>query len=249
MRPAPEPRTSPPAAPRSSLAEQIYSRLKAELHDFRLIPGDRLSEADIGIRYGASRTPVREALFRLRKEGFLEVEPKTGWFVRRIDFHKLEELYDLRVILEAACIARVCTRTEETTPELDALKAVWLVPEPERLMDPHQVGSLDEEFHATLVRIAGNSEVARVHWEVTESIRIIRRLDFTRSDRIAATYEEHAKILRAIIQRKADHAQWMLRSHVEQSKAEVRKITLQTLFEAKDRATSQARDDALTSAR
>jgi DNA-binding GntR family transcriptional regulator len=97
------------------------------------------------------------------------------------------------------------------------------------------VGPLDEAFHATLVRAAGNDEIARVHWDVTERIRVIRRLDFTRADRIDATYAEHAKILRAIIQRKADQAQLLLKSHIEQSKAEVRKITLATLQEARRR--------------
>ena len=227
-------------APRSSLSEQIYTTLKSDIHDFRLIPGDRLSEADIGNRMGASRTPVREALFRLRKEGFLEVEPKTGWFVKPLDFAKLEELYDLRIILELACVTRLCGRADETTPALDELKDVWLLPEAERLTDAHQVGTLDEAFHSALVRSAGNNEVSRVHMEVTERIRIIRRLDFTRSDRIAATYDEHAKILRAIMMRKADIAQYMLRSHVEQSKAEVRKITLQTLFDARERARENA---------
>jgi DNA-binding GntR family transcriptional regulator len=72
-----------------------------------------------------------------------------------------------------------------------------------------------------------------VHWDVTERIRIIRRLDFTRAARVDATYAEHAKILRAVIQRKPDQAQLMLRSHIEQSKAEVRKITLATLHEAR----------------
>ena len=80
---------------------------------------------------------------------------------------------------------------------------------------------------------AFNAELARVHWDVTERIRIIRRLDFTRGDRIAATYAEHAKILRAVIQYKADQAQLLLRTHIEQSKIEVRKITLSTLFEAR----------------
>ncbi len=47
------------------------------------------------------------------------------------------------------------------------------------------------------MRAAGNAEMARVHWDVTERIRIMRRLDFTRGDRIEATYAEHAKILRA----------------------------------------------------
>jgi DNA-binding GntR family transcriptional regulator len=220
---------------RNNLAEQVYAELKSQMHDFRLVPGDRFSEAEIGARLGVSRTPVREALFRLRNEGVLDVESKSGWFVRPIDFGKLEQLYDLRVILELASVARLCARTEPT-PELDELKAVWLVPAAERLGDGARVGALDEQFHATLVRAAGNDEVARVHWDVTERIRIIRRLDFTRGDRIEATYAEHAKVLRAVIQRKTDQAQLLLRSHIEQSKAEVRKITLATLHEARARA-------------
>lgn len=223
------------APARTNLAEQVYAELKAQMHDFRLVPGDRFSEAEIGARLGVSRTPVREALFRLRNEGLLDVESKSGWFVRPIDFGKLEELYDLRTVLESHAVARLCARTE-ASPALDELKAVWLVPAAERLTDGREVGALDEAFHATLVRAAGNAEIARVHWDVTERIRIIRRLDFTRGDRIEATYAEHAKILRNVIQRKADQAQLLLRTHIEQSKAEVRKITLATLHEARARA-------------
>ena len=226
--------TTPLPVARANLAEQVYATLKAQIHDFQLVAGDRFSEADLGNRLGVSRTPVREALFRLRNEGFLDVEPKLGWFVKPIDFGKLEQLYDLRIVLELASVLRLCTRTEDP-PELDALKDIWLVPVAERLTDARQVGANDEQFHATLVRAAGNDEMARVHWDVTERIRIIRRLDFTRPDRIEATYTEHAKILRAVIQRKADQAQLLLKTHIDQSKAEVRKITLHTLHEARAR--------------
>lgn len=219
---------------RTNLAEQVYAQLKTELHDFALVPGDRFSEAELGARLGVSRTPVREALFRLRNEGFLELESKAGWRVRPIDFGRLEQLYDLRVILELASVSRLCMRTDAVL-RLDELKAVWLVPVAERLADPREVGALDEQFHVTLVRAVGNAEIARVHWDVTERIRIVRRLDFTRADRIEATYNEHAKILRAVIQRKADQAQLLLKSHIEQSKAEVRKITLATLHDARRR--------------
>jgi DNA-binding GntR family transcriptional regulator len=225
--------TSIPIA-RANLAEQVYATLKAEIHDFQLVAGDRFSEAELGNRLGVSRTPVREALFRLRNEGFLEVEAKLGWFVKPIDFGKLEQLYDLRVVLELASLLKLCNRVEDS-PELDALKEIWLVPVAERLTDARLVGANDEQFHATLVRAAGNAEMARVHWDVTERIRIIRHLDFTRLDRIEATYTEHAKILRAVIQRKADQAQLLLKTHIEQSKAEVRKITLHTLHEARAR--------------
>ena len=216
------------------LAEQVYEALKEELHDFRLVPGDRFSEAEIGQRLGMSRTPVREALFRLRNEGFLGVEPKLGWHVMPIDFGRLEQLYDLRVVLEEASIARICA-SPGSPPELERLKAIWLVPPAERLSDGRTVGAHDEQFHATLVRASGNDEMARVHWDVTERIRLVRRLDFTRADRIDATYIEHAKVLRAVMQRKPDQAQLLLRSHIEQSKAEVRKITLHALQTARTR--------------
>ncbi len=224
----------PLPAARANLAEQVYATLKAEINDFQLVAGDRFSEAELGNRLGVSRTPVREALFRLRNEGFLDVEAKLGWFVKPIDFDKLEQLYDLRVVLEMASVTKLCNRTQDP-PELDALKDIWLVPVAERLSDARQVGANDEQFHATLVRAAGNPEMARVHWDVTERIRIIRHLDFTRADRIEATYTEHAKILRAVIQRKADQAQLLLKTHIDQSKAEVRKITLHTLHEARAR--------------
>ena len=223
-----------PPAPRAHLAEQVYARLKADLHDFRWVPGDRFSEGEVAERLGVSRTPVREALFRLRNEGFLDVESKAGWFVRPIDFDRLEQLYDLRIVLELASLAKLGLRGEDP-PELEALKAAWLVPAHERIADGREVGALDEAFHASLVRAAGNEEIARVHQEVTERIRLVRRLDFTRADRIEATYQEHAKILRAVIQRKTDQAQMLLRSHIEQSKSEVRKITLHALQQARNR--------------
>ena len=233
MRAVGSPRNDSPE-PRALLADQVYAALKQQLQDFQLVPGDRFSEADIAQRLGVSRTPVREALFRLRNEGRLEVESKSGWFVRPIDFNRLEQLYDLRVVLETTCVARLCA-SAELPPELEDLKRVWLVSATERLADERAVGELDEQFHATLVRAAGNAEMARVHWDVTEHIRIVRRLDFTRGDRIEATYQEHAKILRAVMQRKPDAALLLLRSHIEQSKAEVRKITLHALFEARGR--------------
>ena len=221
-------------APRAALAEQVYAQLKGELHDFLWVPGDRFTEAEIGARLGVSRTPVREALFRLRNEGFLEVESKAGWYVRPIDFNRIEQLYDLRIVLETASLERLAQR-EHDPPELQALKEVWLVPASERRADGRVVGALDEAFHAQLVAAAGNQEFARVHQDVTDRIRIVRRLDFTRADRIEATYQEHAKILRAVIQRKADASVMLLKSHIEQSKLEVRKITLHALLEARQR--------------
>ena len=80
---------------------------------------------------------------------------------------------------------------------------------------------------------AGNDEMARMHRDVTERIRVIRRLDFTVSARIAATYDEHAAILAALADRRAAAAQRLLAAHIEASRREVRKITLEGLYEAR----------------
>jgi DNA-binding GntR family transcriptional regulator len=217
-----------------NLATMVYERVKQDIFDFRLLPGDRFTETEIAERTQASRTPVREALYRLEHDGYLEVMFRAGWRVKPFDFRQFEELYDLRIMLESTVVRRLCEADDR--PALDGLRRTWTCPVEERESEMRVVAQLDEAFHAALVASAGNREMSRVHAEVTERIRIIRRLDFTKAPRIEATYQEHAKILRAIVQRRADAATLLLRTHIEASKAEVRKITLHMLHEARERA-------------
>jgi DNA-binding GntR family transcriptional regulator len=228
------PPAAEPVTPQPSRAEEVYAQLKRDIADFRLVPGDRFSEHDICNRLAVSRTPVRQALFRLQQEGLVEVMFRSGWRVLPFDFDRFDQLYDLRMVLETTAAQRLCQQdAAESAPLLEALKDRWLVPVGERSSDATQVAAWDEAFHETLVQAAGNSEMARVHHDVTERIRIIRRLDFLKQMRIDATYEEHAKILRAILARKADRAELLLRSHIQSSQVEVRKITLHQVFLAR----------------
>lgn len=213
----------------NSLADHVHHQLKADIFDFRMMPGDRLSENEIAARVGASRTPVREALFRLQREGYVDTLSKGGWQVCPLDFDTFEELYDVRVVLENAAVQRICKLDEE----LAALRQIWLVPKAERETDGATVWHLDEQFHAQLVAAAGNREMARIHQDVTERIRIIRRLDFTQPARVTATYDEHANILRTLARKRVDETQRLLASHIETSRQEVRKITLHRLYEAR----------------
>ena len=224
----------PAAGTRTTLADRVYARLKDELHDFLLMAGDRFNEIETAQRLGVSRTPLREALFRLRNEGFLEVESKAGWSVRQIDFDKLDELYDLRVVLELASVERLCALAG-APPELIALREFWMVGPTERARDPLVVGQADEAFHSALVMAAGNREISRVHREVTERIRIVRRLDFTHAERIEATYDEHSAILQAIGSREVHLAGQRLRQHIEHSRQAVHRITLHALQAARSR--------------
>lgn len=220
-----------------NLAERIYGQLKDDIFEFRLLPGDRFSEGEVAERMAASRTPVRQALYRLEREGYLEVYFRSGWQVKPFDFAHFEELYDVRIVLEQAAVKRLCDREAGETPALlDELKRIWMVAPEQRLEDGREVSRLDERFHCQLVEATGNREMARLHGEVSEKIRIIRRLDFTQTPRVEATYDEHARILGAILSRRCEEAQLLLKAHIEVSKAEVRKITLHMLHSARERA-------------
>jgi DNA-binding GntR family transcriptional regulator len=209
------------------LAGSVYEQLKSDIFEFRLLPGTRFSENEIARRARVSRTPVREALFRLEREGYLEVHAKSGWSVRALDFAALDHLYDVRVILECEAVRKLGSGNPRAA--LAGLEKIWLVPPRQRLTDGARVARLDEEFHGKLVAAAGNPELARLHQTITERIRIVRRLDFTHPERVVYTYIEHGQILRAILGRKPAKAIALLRAHIEQSKSEVRKISLHRL--------------------
>jgi DNA-binding GntR family transcriptional regulator len=217
-----------------SLAGSVYTAVRNDLYDFRLAPGQRFSENEIAAQLGVSRTPVREALYRLRDEGYIDVASKSGWTVRPFEFETFERLYEVRTLLELAAVRKLCEMVP--APTLDELKEIWLVPHTEQLADGREVGRLDEAFHQTLVVTAGNAELARIHREIADRIRIVRRLEFTMTERIAKTYAEHAQILRAIVRRKLDQSSMLLRTHIELARAEVRKITLHKLAIARDAA-------------
>ncbi len=226
MKPAAGGRTSA-RSPRSA-----YEKLKASIFDFELLPGDRFTETEIAQRLKMSRTPVRDALYRLEREGYLTVHLRVGWSVRPYDFRAVRGLLrpapDPRGSGGHAAVrpagARRARRAEGDVARAGRASGCTA---------PKEVAALDEAFHTSLVAAAGNPEVARCHREVTERIRIIRRLDFTQAHRIDKTYDEHAQILRAVIRRRADEATRLLRSHIDASKAEVRKITLHRLYTAR----------------
>jgi DNA-binding GntR family transcriptional regulator len=222
------------APAQGSLADAVHEQLKEDLFEFRLLPGDIFTEAEVALRLGVSRTPVRLGLARLEREGFLISRPRSGWQVRPFDFERFEALYDVRVVLELAAVERLCgLEAIDSSGILAELREIWLVPAEQRIRDGKLVARLDEAFHCALVAAAGNSEMAQIHKEVTEKIRIVRQLDFTKEFRVDATYDEHAAILRAILARRADPARTMLKSHIEISKAEVRKITVHMLHQAR----------------
>jgi DNA-binding GntR family transcriptional regulator len=217
-----------------NLADSVYDQLKSELFEFRLLPGDRFTEGEVAERTGASRTPVRQALYRLQREGFLDVNFRNGWEVRLLDFGQLDAMYELRILLEQASVRRMKDLDPiELNDVLLPIEARWRVRPADRNNDALEVAKWDEEFHCSLVAASKNSEFARVHLEVTEKIRFVRRLSFTEHSRITATYKEHSTILETLRNREFEAAADQLATHIEVSRAQNRKITLLKLQDAR----------------
>jgi DNA-binding GntR family transcriptional regulator len=230
----------PPDKEPVSLADCAYEEIKRRIFDFALMPGERLSESELAQQISVSRTPLRQALHRLQHEGFVEGIPKVGWQVPVLDFTKFDELYEFRILMERHAVHAIRAAGKDREL-LHDLARIWLVPSRQRLEDPKEVGALDEAFHCQLVECTGNSEIVRTYHEITERMRIVRRLDFHKPERIASTYAEHARILATLQKGRNGEAQRLLQAHIDQSRIEVRKITLAVLYQARDRSPARNR--------
>lgn len=213
---------------KATLGQAVYDRIKEDIFEFRMAPGQRYSEQELANKLGVSRTPLRFALHVLAREGYLDrVGGHAGWLVKPFDLAYYEDLYDFRTQIELIAVRRLCAM--DPAPDLRELCDFWRVPRRARVMDGKTVAREDEKLHSTLVALAGNREMQRTHSDLTERIRIIRRLDFIDESRIKAAFDEHDKILGALLARKAGDAEMLIRAHIGASRAEIRHLTLHRL--------------------
>jgi DNA-binding GntR family transcriptional regulator len=175
---------------------------------------------------------VRQALFWLQRDGYVDVHFKSGWQIKSFDFKYFEDLYEVRTLLETSAVACL---VDAPLMSLQSLREIWCVPQAQRETEPAVVAALDEAFHTGLVAATGNQEMARIHLDITERIRIIRRLDVIKLPRVSATYDDHAAILEAIAAGEGARAQARLRAHIADSRAEVKRITFYMLQTARER--------------
>ncbi|MEU1909784.1 GntR family transcriptional regulator [Streptomyces hygroscopicus] len=106
------------------MAEQAYASLKRDIIRCHLRPGDVIVEAWLAERYGMSKTPVREAINALRREGLVVVVPRRGTFVKPTDLGDLQDTYRLRRLLEPEAAVLAAQRAgAEDLERLDALSA------------------------------------------------------------------------------------------------------------------------------
>lgn len=214
----------------NNISDLIYAQLKQDIFSFVLKPGQRFTETDLAERYAASRTPIRQALYRLEQEGFVHVHFRSGWEIRPLEFRYYQELFDLRMILEKEAVKRLCALEQpQELPALQALQAMWLIPPERYLKDTAALILQSEDFHCALVRAAGNQQIAKIHQEASEKIRIVLSLGAMKALDVAHAYEDHGAILRCILNKDAEQAIHLAEHHVLESINEVKNITLQML--------------------
>ena len=104
----------------ASMSERAYASLKRDILRCRLRPGEVIMDGPLAEQYGMSRTPIREAMNALRREGLVVVVPRRGTFVKSVDIGELQDTYHMRTLLEPE--AAVLASQRSTAAELDALE-------------------------------------------------------------------------------------------------------------------------------
>lgn len=218
--------------------QDVYRRLKEMILSFALYPGSRITENELSKHFGVSRTPVREALQRLAAEGYLTIRPKQGCFIREIDIDEINDYYEVRIALEMEVLELAGVNMSDG--QLDTLAALWAPQQvPTNPIPVESMAARDEQFHRSLAVGAGNSVLARYLEDVNEHLHIVRRLDFTKPERIDQTYAEHHKILVLLRQRDVKSAQTLMLGHIRTSANVAKTITLTELAQQRIRSHTQ----------
>lgn len=196
----------------SSLRDRAYAQIKAEILDGALVPGTAISEAERADVLGMSRSPVREALQQLARDGLVEVFPKRGTFVAELTPRDVREAFELREAVEAAC-ARLAAarRSSADLAELDA--ACDAIDAASTADERYEAGAT---FHSTVARAAHSRYLEATFESSQAKIDMASR---AAADTIVHHHRElsHRDILDAIVDGDGDRAAEVMRAHLEES--------------------------------
>lgn len=179
-----------------SIKLRVYRSLKDDIVKGVFDMGEKLNEGQLATRYGVSKTPVREALALLQQEGLVEVVPRVGYLTSRVTLQDVDDIFDLREIVEGTAAERAATAISE-----DTLRRL------EQLHSGYRMGNresyllfLEEnlEFHGAIAAASGNRRLAEVVARLLEQMQrlVILRLDLSASG--DEMVEEHREILSAL---------------------------------------------------
>lgn len=195
-----------------SQAQDAYIWLLNEIREGRLRAGDRLTETDLAARFGASRTPVREAIRLLESDGLVIHSPRVGAVIRQLDYAEIIELYEMRAVLEGTA-ARFAARAAYPA-EIDEMARInadmaLVINDIGRLCDANQ------QFHDILRRAARNRFLLRAVEAIHKTLLILGPSTMEEGSRAEAAVVEHARLVEALYARDGDAAEAAMRAHID----------------------------------
>jgi DNA-binding GntR family transcriptional regulator len=200
------------------LKERAYAEIRRRILSGAFAAGTFLSERQVALQLGMSKTPVRAALERLEQEEFVTISPQQGIIVRDLSVHEIADQYEIRAALETYVVRTVAGRL--IPAQVARLRANLEGQEANcRHCDVERGVSLDAEFHTLLCEFLGNREILRVMGQLRARIhRVITQVYKINPGRAASSYEEHRAIADAVIQGDAAEAVRRVEEHLEYGK-------------------------------
>jgi DNA-binding GntR family transcriptional regulator len=216
---------------RKPLGAQVYDQLKRAIVHGELKPSSRIVETRVAEALGISRTPVREAIHKLEREGFIRQDEKGGFFVAGLTLADIEETFGIRSVLEsyAARLASLKHRPEDLKPL-------------ERKLDEYQVhlerGELaplpliNTEFHDLLYGLSRSPRLVRMISDLRDQIYRFRKAILRVEEMARTSNQDHMEMLALIRKRDAEGVEAIVRAHIlKGQEAVVRLLELKALEE------------------
>lgn len=193
--------------------DTIVFRLTQDIVAKRLTPGTPLDEARLGREFGASRTPIREALRQLAASGLVELRPHRAPLVAQADDARLSEMFDVMAELEALCAARACVAM--SAAERAALEAQHLaMAEAMREGDVATYRAGNVVFHTMIYDGARNGYLKQLALGTRERLAPHRGVQLEAPARLAKSHAEHGEIVTAILRGDHEAAARAMRRHL-----------------------------------
>ena len=197
-----------------SLRGKVYDRIREDILNGVYKEHEELKEATLGEKMGVSRTPVREALRQLELEGLVEIIPNKGARVTGITKKDMEDIYQIRYLLEGLS-ARWATEhvTEEQLEKME--ETLYLTEFHAKKGNFAQVYELDSLFHELMYEASGSKMLNHILSDFHMYVTRIRKTSLANNTRSKNSTEEHRAILEAIKERNADKAEQCAHTHVQ----------------------------------
>jgi GntR family transcriptional regulator, rspAB operon transcriptional repressor len=201
-------------------AARAYETIKGRIIDCTYAAGAKISEARLVAELGVGRSPIRSALARLRSEGWVEVSPQSGSYVKRLSAQEMQEIFELRALLETHAARRAASNlTDAQRRELAlGLKKMRLLE-----IDGHdpfvfeEFDAFDTLVHTTIYRASGNALMGAVLSNLLEKAQWLKKSTPTTSERMKTWLLELEHIIGALQAGDADRAAQCLREHIGQA--------------------------------